>query len=157
MVSRFSFFRNVLQYSLLRFLPSTRQRFFDYLEEVTGNALTEICSEDILEIGVEQFGLDGLLLGSIALFLTSLMLMAAVDVILWRISNMLTAFFVNSLSGLYCLEKFRCNRKNKVLNLLIVFYIGTTIVSGFQWAITTIFLVLFTTGIVYAQKGGSSC
>lgn len=157
MVSKFSFFAATAQYGIFRFIPSRRQQFAEYLEEFSENAPGYPCCQDILEIWLNEFGYGGLLLGSIALFLLGLLLMAAADAAIRHMGNGKTTFAINLLSSLYCIDKFRGNPKKPIQNVLILLYVGTSLVAGFQWTITMLFLIIFVNIAANAEKGGSLC
>lgn len=157
MASKFSLFIATAQYNFLRFIPGNKQQFLECLEELFENVPADIFCQDILEVWMEYFGVGGLLLGSVALFSFALILMAAADIIIWRTGSTVVTSLVRVFSGLYCLEKFRGSSKRGFQDFLILLYIGTCLLAGFQWTITILFLVIFINCDTYATKGGHLC
>ena len=155
MTGKLTFFAATMQYSILRFLPHRKQQFAACLEELSKNSPAEPYCQDILEIWLEEYGLNGLLLGGTALFLVGFLLMAAADALIHRAGNSGTASLVRILSGLYCIDKFQAGSRRTVQNMLLLFYIGICLLSGFLWTITFLFLVCFTGISAYAGKEGS--
>lgn len=153
MVSKISFFLSTLMYNVFRFFPQRKQEFVEYLEQLSEDVSLDLWCGDILEIWLEEFGCVGLLLGNISVFLIGFLVLIAADIVIWRVSNTCMTMVMNLLSGCYCLDKFKSSPFRSAQNILILSYILISILAGFQWTMTMIFLVLFVNMTVYAKRG----
>ena len=151
MAGKFSFFTATLQYVLL---PFRKQQFLDFLADFSETVPEDLCCQDILEIWLDSFGAGGLLLGNIALFAIGFIVMVIVDILISRSGSGYISIILNSVTALLCLRKFRVPSSVFSWNLLILFYIGFSLLSGFYWGITFLFLIGFTN--LSLHKGGSS-
>lgn len=155
MVRKLSLFLHCLFYPFQSLLPHRRQELMELLEEATEDCQAQPYCEELMEIWMEEFGLEGILLGNVALFLLGLILMIAVDVLLHRYQATGLSAVVSSVSGLYCLIKFRTPRPH--VNLLILLFALFWMICGFWWSVAFVFLIYFTNMGARSTRGGSLC
>lgn len=155
MVRKLSLFLTSLCFTPTLPFPHRRQQIIDFLEELAEELPASPGCEDVLQIWLEVFGTGGLLLGNLGLFLLGFGLMILSDIFLHRCSRPAICLLVRSVSGLYCLLKFR--NHNPAVRLMMVLFCLYWLICGFWWSIGFLFLVYFTNmGVRYA-RGGRLC
>lgn len=153
MVNRVSLFITTVLYNVLRFVPHRRDEIGAYLAELSEGIAAEPGCADILEIWLDNFGLGGQLLGSVALFACGFLLMCLADAAIRHAGNGALASVIDIVSGIYCIDKFRGAPWRTPRNMLILLYVALALLAGFEWTITLLFLAIFINIEVASRKG----
>lgn len=156
MIRTLTFFTASLRSTITPLFPRRRQQLLELLEEIMGDAPPDPGCADILEAWLEEFGSCGFVLGNLALFLVGFVLMAAVDAVILHWGSLWLSTVLGALSGIYELLKFRLSR-HRSLSALMLLFLLYWLISGFQWSMAFLILVLFTNIIAYSNAGGRKC
>lgn len=147
MISKFSLFCASMTFSISQFFPNKRHQFLDISDM--------LCCQDILEYGLENCDIDGLLLINAGLFLFGFLIMSGTDYLLQRFDLVWLTMVINLLDAIYCYLKFQTRRKDP--NMLILLFIGFWLINAFQWGLAFLFLVLFTNICAHRTGGNHLC
>lgn len=153
MIGKISLFWTSLFYPIV--LPHRRQQLMELFEEICEDVPAHPCCQDILELWLEGYGPEGLLLGNVALFGLGLLLMVGVDLFLRRYGCPTLALVLGAFSSLFCLAKFRT--RAPATYLLIGLFALYWLLSGFWWSVAFLFLIYFTNMGLRYGRGGRKC
>lgn len=152
---KMSLFLASMGFSLSRFFPARRQQIWEMLEELSQDLPDVLFCQDVLEVWLEDYGVAGLILGNIGLFLLGFLALAGLDLLLRRCHCPGLVIAVHLFNSVYCYLKFQAPHPEQ--NWMILLFLSLWLFNGFQWSLAFVFLLLFTNVCMKPKGGHETC
>lgn len=154
MMNKLSLLTMSVQSLLWLMQPQRRQQLVELLEEALEQVPADPGCTELLALWVHELGLEGLLLGDLALFLLGGLLLLGADALRRRLGTGWQSCAVSLCSAAYQLVKFRVTRVLWGSNVLLVVLLGIWLVLDLPWIGAFLLLVLYTNITAWVAGGG---